>query len=134
MARDPVQEEGSEAPLEKDGAPGHQVGDCFSLLLPSVPGKGTPKLPDLLCCDRMPTTKRLCHHWDKSNSLLVALLSGASYLPVVGDVQGIAWCGGCTCPGSVLEGVGHCHIKSSIPAACPVWNEDICRPKRLHMF
>ena len=27
MARYPVQEEGSEAPLKEDGAPGHQMGD-----------------------------------------------------------------------------------------------------------
>ena len=38
VAGNPVQEESSEAPLEKDGAPGHQVGDCFALLLSSMPG------------------------------------------------------------------------------------------------
>ena len=62
MARYPVQEEGSEAPLKEDGAPGHQMGDGLPLLLPSVPGKSTAKFPDLLCCHRMPTTERLSHH------------------------------------------------------------------------
>ena len=82
-ARYPVQEEGSEAPLKEDGAPGHQVGDGLPLLLSSVPSKGTAKLPDLLCCHRMPTTERLCHHWDESNPLLAALLSLHGYGGVV---------------------------------------------------
>ena len=43
-ARYPVQEEGSEAPLKEDRAPGHQVGDGFPLLLSSMPSKGTDTL------------------------------------------------------------------------------------------
>ena len=82
-ARYPVQEEGSEAPLKEDGAPGHQVGDGLPLLLSSVPSKGAAKLPDLLCCHRMPAAERLCHHWDESNPLLAALLSLHGYGGVV---------------------------------------------------
>ena len=47
VARYPVQDKGGEAPLEEDGAPGHQVGDCLALLLPGVPGKSTTQLLDL---------------------------------------------------------------------------------------
>ena len=77
VARYPVEEEGGETPLEQDGAPGHQVRDRLSLLLPSVPSKSAPQLPYLLCCHWMPTAQRFCHHWDKSNPLSLALLSCA---------------------------------------------------------
>ena len=50
VARYPVEEEGGEAPLEEDGAPGHQVRDRLSLLLPSMPSKRAPQLPYLLSC------------------------------------------------------------------------------------
>ena len=42
VARDPVQDKGGEAPLEEEGAPGQQVGDCLPLLLSSMPGISTP--------------------------------------------------------------------------------------------
>ena len=127
VARYPIQEEGSEAPLKEDGAPGHQMGDGLPLLLPSVPGKSTAKFPDLFCCHRMPTTERLSHHWYEGDSLLAALLSCACHLPVIGDVQSIAWSGGCTCPGPVLERMCHGHVERSVSASCPMWYKDICR-------
>ena len=57
VARYTVQDKGSEAPLEEDGAPGHQVGDCLALLLSGMPGKSTPQLADLLHCYWVPSTK-----------------------------------------------------------------------------
>ena len=56
MSRNPVQEEGSKAPLEEDGAPGDEVGDGLSLFLASVPRESTPQLLDLLHCNGMPAT------------------------------------------------------------------------------
>ena len=57
VARYLVQDKGSEAPLEEDGAPGHKVGDCLGLLLSGLPGKSASQLTDLLHCYRMPSAQ-----------------------------------------------------------------------------
>ena len=133
VARNPVQDEGGKAPLQEDGAPGHQMGDGLPLLLPSVSGKGTAKFPDLLCCHRMPTTKRLCHHWDESDSLLVALLSCTRHLPVIGDVQGVASIRKYYCRSTLAK---HCLQHLYLNTNCFQTRSEMCKFKTLptHQF
>ena len=61
-ARYPIQKEGSEAPLEEDGAPGHQVGDGLPLLLSSLPSisKDVSRICNFCVLVSMVVRKPLC--------------------------------------------------------------------------
>ena len=84
MTGDPVQEEGGEPLLKKDGGTGEEVADGFSFLLPSVSRQCRAQFPQLLQGNLVPATHGLGHHRDKGDTLLVAKLSCHPHLVVEG--------------------------------------------------
>ena len=100
-----VVEEGGVALHKGDGKLLEEVGDGGGLFLPSVSGKSAAQLLDLGYGCLVPATKTLHSKWQEDDTLIVAGLPRFVQLPLVGNLESVAWslCSLCHC--GCLEGV-----------------------------
>ena len=118
---------------QQGGIPAHQtqretleqVPCSLTLLLASVPGKGSCQHLDLPHCDPVEPSQSLQGKRDKGETLLATGFSSTLDFSVIGLLQGRS---SIRCSPNHMTGgerAGHCHIKCSVFPIRPAGQEDI---------
>ena len=99
----------------------------LALVLPCLPGLGRGQLLHLRHCLLMPPAQSLPGHGDEGDPLPPASLPSLVHLPGVSSLQCSTSLSSCLHHKPGLERVDDCHVQSSVPPPCPVWDENITR-------
>ena len=115
------------ATLQQDAQSAPQVGDSFSLLLPSVAGQCCTQFLHLPLCIWVPSPKSLCHNRQEGDPLSRAVCLCSIHFSLISVGESVASQVCCTWHGVVLDGGDDSDIQGGILAPCPVADQDICR-------
>ena len=122
----PVPENCCIAALQQDALSAPQMGDSFSLLLPSVACQRSSQLLHLSSSFRVPPPKGFRHNRQEGDPLPSAFLLCPIQLSPIGMAKGMASSIGCSWQTYVLDGGDHSNIQGSVLTTHPVADEDIC--------
>ena len=118
--RHAVSQEGRIPSLEEHTKSTPEVSSSLSLWLPSIPGQCSSKLLHLSFSCLVPAPQGLGGKREEADPLLLAILCCCGHFTLIGEGESVTGSFSSSSHRSILEGVYHSYVKSSVSPPCPV--------------